>query len=98
MCYAPVHTWGHEMQISRSKILAPCLLGLLLVSCSRGVQPPAPSPAPRQQAQRRPAPAPVSSSAYFASAAAIDLFEIRSSELALQRSSSQRVREFASMM
>ena len=84
------------MQIIR--ILAPCVLGLLLASCARDVRPPAPSPAPRQQVQRRPAPAPVSTSAYFANAAAIDLFEIRSSEMALQRSSSQRVREFASMM
>ena len=42
-------------------------------------------------------PAP-SNSTYFATAAALDLFEIRSAELALQRSSSARTREFATMM
>lgn len=47
---------------------------------------------------RRPAAPAPSNAAYFAAAAAIDLFEIRASELALQRSSSARVREFASMM
>jgi putative membrane protein len=40
----------------------------------------------------------MSSAAYVANAAAIDLFEIRSSELALQRSTSRRVRDFAAMM
>lgn len=52
----------------------------------------------------RPAPprAPIvgglSAGPYVAEAAAIDLYEVRSAELALRRSSSARVREFASMM
>ena len=73
---------------------------LIAASCAREPQPPAPYSRPPQQVERRPAPvqpAP-SNSAYFAAAAAIDLFELRSSEMAMERSSSARVREFASMM
>lgn len=58
------------------------------------------APPPRAPSVQRPvAPgAAISASAYVASASSIDLFEIRSSELALQRSTDARVREFASMM
>lgn len=77
-----------------------CGAAVLLASCASNPAPPAaPVYSARPQAQPRAAPAAsVSSSAYFASAAAIDLFEIRSAELALERSSNARVREFATMM
>ncbi|HET9813198.1 MAG TPA: DUF4142 domain-containing protein [Sphingomicrobium sp.] len=60
------------------------------------------APAQRRiESRARPRPAPpvaMSNAAYVRSAAAIDLFEIRSSELALQRSATRRVRDFAAMM
>ena len=76
---------------------------LLLAACAGGDRQPQPQPSPTSQrtpyrppaAAPRPAPA---NAAYVATAASIDLFEIRSSELALQRSASRRVREFAEMM
>ena len=40
----------------------------------------------------------ISAAAYLSNAASIDLFEIRSANVALQRSTNQRTREFASMM
>src|SRR5690348_6091274 len=73
---------------------------LLLSGCSSGPSPsrtPPPRSVPRQ-ISRAPAIAPVSDAAYVASAGAMDLFEVRSGELALQRSASVRVKEFASMM
>ena len=86
------------MQINARTVIAACVPALVLISCARQA-PPVSSPAPsRQQVQRRATPRPASASAYVATAAAIDLYEIRSSELALQRSSSSRLRDFASMM
>lgn len=73
---------------------------LSLASCAREERPPA---APSTSA-RRPAPRPssrqpaVSEARFVAENGSIDLFAIRSSELALQRSSSARVKEFARRM
>jgi putative membrane protein len=57
--------------------------------------PPPPRRAPSVSAAPQRA---ATAAAYVATAAAIDLFVIRSSELALQRSPSQRVRDVASML
>jgi len=77
-------------------ILASCCLALL-GGCARQQPTPAPYPEPeRRPPAGRPAPARVvSAAAYVATAGSIDLFVIRSSELALQRSSSARTRDFA---
>ena len=81
-----------------SRFLALCLV-LTAAGCARDERRPAPVP------PQRPAyPAPtspsvdISAAAYVANAAAIDLYEIRSAELALQRSSNRAIQEFASMM
>jgi putative membrane protein len=71
---------------------------LVLPGCGREQQPP-PAPVSAARGAPRPAPAPaIPASAYVADAASIDLFIIKSSELALQRSTNARVREFAEMM
>src|SRR3954462_9760288 len=71
---------------------------LLLVGCAREQ----PRVAPPSQARRPPphlAPsATITPAQYVASASSIDLFIIGSSELALQRSTNGRIREFAQMM
>lgn len=74
---------------------------LALGACATAERPSAPVQKPSQA--RRPAPppprSPAPSDATFVEAnASIDLFVIRSSELALQRASSRRVRDFASSM
>jgi putative membrane protein len=86
--------------MTKTKVVASCMAALMVASCaSDAPPPPSGTQAPyRTQAGRRPAAPAASASAYLTAAAAIDLFEIRSSELALQRSSRQNVREFASMM
>ena len=71
---------------------------LSLASCAREER-----PAPPATSGRRPAPPPsrqpaVSEASFVAENGSIDLFVIRASELALQRSSSSRVREFAERM
>lgn len=73
------------------------LSSLMLAGCAREVARPAPVP---QTARRAPPAggAAVSTASYVATAAAIDLFEIRSSEMALQRSNNRALRDFASMM
>jgi putative membrane protein len=82
-----------------SVIVGTGALALLLGACGRGQERPAPQPRTVSRAPvRAPAVAPISAASYLSEAAAIDLFEIRSAELALRRSSSARVREFASMM
>jgi putative membrane protein len=71
---------------------------LALSGCGREQQPP-PAPVPVARGAPRPTPATaITPSAYVANAASIDLFIIKSSELALQRSTNARVREFASLM
>lgn len=87
------------------RTLAGKLIGLslpflvVIAACAREERRPAPPPrAPSGALPPRPSGPAVSASAYISTAASIDLFEIRSSELALQRSTNPRVREFASMM
>jgi putative membrane protein len=87
------------MRNRTSKLLAAGISAIALASCAHEQQP----VAARESAGRISAPratrtAPPSAAAYVATAAAIDLFEIRSAELAMQRSSARRVRDFASMM
>lgn len=73
-------------------------LSLILAGCAHeqaSLAPPAMSPrAPRAIPAR---PQAVTAAAYIAQAGSIDLFVIRSSELALQRSSSARIRDFATL-
>jgi putative membrane protein len=80
-----------------SRNIAAFAIGLSLAACAREQQAPAPAtPSP----VLRPAPRlPSLSAAAFVSAnGSIDLFVIRSSELALRRSSSNRIRDFAARM
>ena len=87
------------MMRSYPKLVAVAVTAALAVACARDAPPPPSSPPPyRDQAARRPAAPAPSASAYVSAAAAIDLFEIRSSELALQRSSRRNVHDFATMM
>ena len=75
-------------------------LALLLSGCGSGEVARAPSPIPPPYAGSgavSAAPS-VSATAYLSNAASIDLFEIRSANVALQRSSNPRIREFAKMM
>ncbi len=75
-------------------------LPLLAMGCAGGQRP---SPRPAAAATySRPAPvagiAAISAAAYLSNAASIDLFEIRSANVALERSTDPRTREFATMM
>lgn len=71
------------------------LVGLApLAACASNAPRPAPA-RPQAPAPRQPS---VSPATYVAQAASIDLFVIRSSELALVRSNSARIRDFASRM
>ena len=76
-------------------------LPLLAMGCAGGERVP-PPPAAAPAVYSRPAPvavgAAISAAAYLSNAASIDLFEIRSANVALQRSTSPRTREFANMM
>ena len=86
----------------RSSGLLAIGLGFTLVTACGGTAPlQAPPPARPRPAPsvppRAPAPA-MSDSAYVATASAIDLYEIRASEMAMERSSNAAVREFAGMM
>lgn len=80
------------------RTFAAIVLILSLASCAREER-----PGPPSTSGRRPAPPPsrqpaVSEANFIAENGSIDLFVIRSSELALRRSSSARVREFAQRM
>jgi putative membrane protein len=80
--------------------LAAATIVLGLAGCGGGERP---YYAPRSTTARRPAPKPsrapaVSEASFVAANASIDLFVIRSSELARQRSSSARIRDFAATM
>ena len=76
------------------KAIVVALTVVLFVGCAREERP-APPPYARG-APMRPAPGPaVSSADYVAQASSIELFLIGASELALQKSSSARTREFA---
>ena len=75
-------------------------LPLFVIGCASGDRAP-PRPA-RTATPSRPAPVAavpaISAAAYLSNAASIDLFEIRSASVALQRSTNPRTREFANMM
>jgi putative membrane protein len=89
------------MRRTAQKIVALMLPMLPLSACGGGEQPRAQA-APRAPLQYQPARAAAvatpSARTYFATASSIELFEILSSELALQRSANARVRDFASRM
>jgi putative membrane protein len=71
------------------------IAALLIAGCaSNAPQPPRPSPAPSRPAQK-PLTGPVSPATYVAQAASIDLFVIKSSEVALSRSSNSAIRDVA---
>jgi len=79
--------------------IATLTIALSLAACGREQRPAAPFPPPPPPAARPPAQtASPSEAAFVASNGSIDLFVIRSSELALQRSSSARIRDFAAQM
>ena len=71
---------------------------LLVAGCATGPQQRPPQPAPRPLPPPRPLPGVVSPETYVAQAASIDLFVIRSSELALVRSARAAVRNVASRL
>ena len=73
------------------------LIALLLAAgCAREEQPRSPAPPPRVSLIRPRAPAAsITPAQYVAQASSIDLFLIGASELALQKSSNPRTREFA---
>jgi putative membrane protein len=74
-------------------------VSLLLAACAREQRPLPPAYPPPSGAERAPLrTAAVSAADFVAINGSIDLFVIRSSELALQRSSSARIRDFASQM
>lgn len=81
----------------RTRALAWMALAAVLAGCATAPQQQQPPPA---QARARPAPplAAVSPAIYVARAGSIDLFEVKSGQLALQRSSNGRVRYFARVM
>ena len=74
-------------------------IGWIVAVAALGIAGCASSPAPRQPAPLQPSPvvrqAPASPATYVAQAASIDLFVMRSSELALVRSRSARIRDLA---
>lgn len=77
-----------------SLILVPAIALLALAGCGRREAPPA-APAPR------PAPVivtPATSADYVATAASIDLFVVRASEIAQARSTDRRTQELAAML
>ena len=79
-----------------SLILANCLV-LALAGCATGEAPPAREA--RESADRPPVVVrPLFPADYMAMASSIDLFEIRSAELALSRAANARHRDFARMM
>jgi putative membrane protein len=80
--------------LKRLRKLAALALPFVLFACAREKAPPAPA----SVSVSPPHGPPISDAAFVATNGSIDLFAIRSSELALQRSSSARVREFAETM
>lgn len=89
------------MRSTARRIAGSILPALVIAGCGGGEQPIAQAAPPL--ADYRPAAIATtaripSAAGYFTAASAIDLFEILSSELALQRSASPRVRDFASRM
>lgn len=77
------------------RTLAAITITIALGACATRQQP---APAERPPVAARTGAPAVSAAAFVAANGSIDLFVIRSSELALQRSSSPRVRDFATQM
>lgn len=73
-------------------------LAVLVYGCARDERPAPRRPTVERRAPPRAPAVPVSAATYVATGGSIDLFIIGSSELALQRSNNQRVRDFARMM
>lgn len=85
------------MRAYRNIVVLTVSLGL--AACAREQRPPAPIyPSPSRVERRPPGARAVSEADFVAINGSIDLFVIRSSELALQRSSSARIRDFASQL
>ena len=85
------------MRLKRQIAITLCGMAAL-AGCAREEQPAAPT-APVEVQRRTPSlPRAVSAATYVATAASIDLFAIRASELALQRSPSPDIRDLASML
>lgn len=89
----PGETTGRR-RLAAYRSIAACALVLTLAGCATRQ----PAPAPSTARPARPSQAAPSAATFIATNGSIDLFVIRSSELALQRSSSPRVRDFASRM
>ncbi|MEO6580812.1 MAG: DUF4142 domain-containing protein [Sphingomicrobium sp.] len=68
---------------------------IALAGCGRRETPPPPRPAPRPPINL-PRPLPVTS--YVATAASIDLYDIRAGEMAVERSSDARLRDYATRL
>lgn len=84
---------------ARAKLCIIAICAIVLAGCARQQPPPVAQPRPTVPVPPQPpAPSAAGAAAYVAAASSLDLFEIRSSELALERSSSLRIREFAAMM
>ena len=91
-----MHRWG-------ARILGLGLPLMLLAGCTREEPrsssiPQARAPAPQAIPETIAPSSAATPAAYVASASSIELFEIMSSELALQRARTKRVREFAEMV
>lgn len=89
------------MHRARTKLVLAGIALTLLAGCARREKPVAPAPAPTRPApeasSRVPRRAALPSASYVATAASIELYEIRSAELALQRARTRSVRDFAAM-
>ncbi len=79
----------------RRFILPTAIASLMVAGCASEERPPSPTPRPGPARPRPPATAAATPADYVARAASIDLFAIRSSELALTRATNPRVRDFA---
>jgi predicted outer membrane protein len=89
--------WFQQMRAHLARAAVPAILVLTVAGCAHE-QRPLPSPPIESRVPARPVQAPLSAARYVATSGSIDLFVIRSSELALQRSGSARVRRIASML
>ena len=78
--------------------LALVVAAALAAGCATRPTPPPPPAKPRPATPVQPLPGVISPATYVAQAASIDLLVIRSSELALVRSPSRGIRDFASRM
>jgi putative membrane protein len=82
----------------RRFILPTAIASLMIAGCASEERPPAPTPRPIPVRPRPPAAAAATPADYVARASSTDLFEIRSSELALTRATNPRIRDFARKM